>query len=161
MNAPENSSERGTNWVVVQVILLVLIFLVPARIGDFVIFTEPLNTIMVIAGLIIGLIGLGVVGLGAQRLGPSMSVFPRPVDDGTLIQSGLYRFVRHPIYFGVISAALGWALFRTSVPALILTVVLFFFFDRKAAQEEIWLASKYSDYPAYKQKTRKLIPFLY
>ncbi len=155
------NSNRGTAWVVTQIVLLVAIFLIPARIGDFVIIYDPLATVMTIAGIVILLIGLYIVAMALRDLGGSMSVFPKPVDDGRLQQGGIYRFVRHPMYSGAILSALGWSLFRTSVPALILTLILFVFFDRKAAHEETMLAGRYAGYAAYKAKTRKLIPFVY
>ena len=80
---------------------------------------------------------------------------------GELIQSGLYGLVRHPMYGGVILSALGWALFRASLPALVLAVILAVFFDRKAHYEEKRLAAAYPEYPDYRRRVRKLIPFIY
>jgi protein-S-isoprenylcysteine O-methyltransferase Ste14 len=159
-STPPNTN-RGTAWVVVQAVLLAAIFLAPARIGEFVIISEPLATIMVIMGLVIGVIGLLLIAAAGRDLGPALSVFPRPVSGGQLARDGVYRVVRHPMYSGVILSALGWAVFRNSVPAILLTLVLVVFFDRKAAQEEVWLAQKYAGYATYKQRTRKLIPFIY
>jgi len=157
----QSDTKRGTTWVVIQIVLLVAIFLVPARIGDFVIIYDPFATVMTLAGIMILLIGLFIVAMALRDLGGSMSVFPKPVDEGRLQQGGVYRFVRHPMYSGAIISAFGLSLFRTSVPALILTLILFVFFDRKAAHEEVMLAGRYAGYTAYKAKTRKLIPFVY
>jgi protein-S-isoprenylcysteine O-methyltransferase Ste14 len=69
--------------------------------------------------------------------------------------------VRHPIYFGVLLAAFGIALWSLSPLRLLLTLVLALFFDRKANQEETWLQERYMEYPAYRARTRKLIPWIY
>jgi protein-S-isoprenylcysteine O-methyltransferase Ste14 len=39
--------------------------------------------------------------------------------------------------------------------------VLAAFLDRKAAREERWLEEKFPDYPEYRRRVRKFIPFLY
>ncbi|MHB8625100.1 MAG: methyltransferase family protein [Aggregatilineales bacterium] len=154
-------NRRGESWVIVQVILLVGIALVPARIGNVLAWPESLVGPTAVFGVGIGLIGVIIVGVSAVNLGGSLSVFPRPKDDSILTQSGLYGLVRHPMYLGVIMTALGWSLFRTSVLAVLLTFILIIFFDRKAAREEIWLAQKYPEYPDYRRRVRKLFPWVY
>lgn len=154
-------TNRGEAWVAIQFILLLGIALVPAQIGSFLAWPEALIGPTAVLGIGIGLIGLAIVGVSALNLGGSLSIFPRPKAEGMLIQSGLYGLVRHPIYLGVILTALGWSLFRTSVLALLLTIILVIFFDRKATREELWLTQKYPDYPDYRRRVRKLIPWLY
>ena len=150
-----HDSGRGEAWVFVQIVLLLAIVLSPG-------WPNGLSNLLVIGtGLIIGIAGLAIVALSASSLGRTMSVFPRPINDGHLTQTGLYAVVRHPIYCGVIAAALGWAIFRLSWPALILTIVLAIFFDRKAAREELWLMEKYPEYGSYRQHVHKLVPFIY
>jgi protein-S-isoprenylcysteine O-methyltransferase Ste14 len=162
MKQPQNPEPgRGEAWVFVQFVLLVGIALVPARLGNFLAWPENLIGPTAVIGIGIGLVGLIIGGVSALNLGGSLSIFPRPKDEGTLIQSGLYGVVRHPIYLGVILAALGWSLFRTSILALLITLILVIFFDRKAAREEIWLAQKYPDYAEYRKHVRKLIPWVY
>jgi protein-S-isoprenylcysteine O-methyltransferase Ste14 len=78
-----------------------------------------------------------------------------------MADEGVYGIVRHPMYGGVTLAALGWSLFALSPLGVLLSMGLFAFFDRKAAQEEIWLAEKYPGYADYKQRVKKLIPFVY
>jgi protein-S-isoprenylcysteine O-methyltransferase Ste14 len=94
-------------------------------------------------------------------LGSSLSPFPKPVAGGKLVSAGPYALVRHPIYSGLIMGTLGLGLLRGSLLGIVLAVVLFLFFDRKSHQEEIWLSESYPGYPAYQQRVRKLIPFIY
>jgi protein-S-isoprenylcysteine O-methyltransferase Ste14 len=152
---------RGEGWVILQIVLLAAMVVIPPRIGGLPAWPDALYGLSVVAGLIIGLIGLLFVGLSTLNLGANLTIFPHPKETGTLTQHGLYGLVRHPIYAGVLMGALGWSLLRASLPALALTVILGLFFDRKAAQEEIWLAEKYPDYADYRRRVRKLIPWLY
>ncbi len=98
---------------------------------------------------------------GVLELGSSLTPLPYPTEDGQLIQSGVYGIVRHPIYSGVIFAALSWVLFQWSLSHFIATVILVLFFDAKANREEVWLTEKYIDYPDYRINVKKLIPWIY
>ncbi len=66
-----------------------------------------------------------------------------------LVTSGAYRLVRHPIYFGMLLAALGISLLILSPLRIALTLLLGVFFDRKATLDERWLLERYPDYPVY------------
>ena len=102
---------------------------------------------------------LGV--LGVMHLGKNRTAYPQPLDHGELVTTGIYRFVRHPLYSSLIFAGFGWALIWNSSPALFIALVNLFFFDAKARQEEIWLRARFPAYAAYAQKVKRLIPFLY
>src|SRR5450432_3941633 len=153
--------KRGTAWVVGQIVLLAAIVLVPPQIFGLPTLPDSLLGVAQVIGAVVGACGLLIVGISALNLGSSLTIFPRPLDDATLIQSGLYALVRHPIYCGVILSALGWSILRASLPSLLLTLALGIFFDRKASQEERWLTEKYPDYPAYRSRVHKLIPWVY
>ena len=147
---------RGGGWVAAQFALLALIFIAPLveRSQPPTLLAVPLGGFFVVAGVAFAL-------LGVLQLGSSLTVFPRPLANGALVQNGVYGIVRHPIYTGVIFAALGWSIVMWSALAFLLTCALILLFDRKAAQEEIWLAEKYAEYPAYKARVKKLLPGLY
>lgn len=91
----------------------------------------------------------------------NLTPFVCPKAHCTLVESGLYRIVRHPIYTGLLFGALGWSLYRLSLPALLLTLCLFILFDAKARREEIWLLERFPGYADYRRRVKKLIPFLY
>ncbi|MGB3205820.1 MAG: isoprenylcysteine carboxylmethyltransferase family protein, partial [Crinalium sp.] len=98
---------------------------------------------------------------GLLDLGGQLTPLPYPKQEGELVKSGIYSLVRHPIYSGVILAAISWAIFQMSFSHLLAAGVLFVFFDIKANREEAWLSQKYPDYPEYREKVKKLIPGLY
>jgi protein-S-isoprenylcysteine O-methyltransferase Ste14 len=69
--------------------------------------------------------------------------------------------VRHPLYGGIILAAGGWVVFTLSWPHSLGLLAIILLLDRKATAEEQWLAQKYPDYAAYRQRVKKLIPWIY
>jgi protein-S-isoprenylcysteine O-methyltransferase Ste14 len=77
-----------------------------------------------------------------------------------LVTSGPYRFVRHPIYSGLLLALVGTAL-ATNVLGLAIAVILGAHFLYAATVEERNLTATFpTTYPAYREHTKKLIPFL-
>jgi protein-S-isoprenylcysteine O-methyltransferase Ste14 len=98
---------------------------------------------------------------GVLDLRENLTPFPKPLDNAQLVETGAYRLVRHPIYGGLILGALGWGFVRAAPLALLGAVALAVFFDLKSRREEIWLSERYREYPAYRNRTRRLLPWIY
>jgi len=146
---------RGEGWVILQGIFFVLIIFAP-RVPDV---EFPLW--LLIVGWLLLAIGGATGVLAVLQLGTNITPFPKPKEGGYLVDSGTYAFVRHPIYFGLIVAAFGWALVRSTLPGLVLAAGLFVFFDLKSRREEVWLRQYYEEYAGYSRRVKKLIPWLY
>ena len=153
-----SKQSRGELYVVVQAILLIALFFGPKDIFGL---PTMLNQTLWWIGQILFYSGIVIAIWAAILLGPNLTPLPKPKPSGEFIQSGLYRFVRHPIYFGVILVCFGWAGIEQTLYTLVLAIILLIFFDLKSRQEEIWLTEKFSEYDIYKQNTKKLIPFIY
>jgi protein-S-isoprenylcysteine O-methyltransferase Ste14 len=77
-----------------------------------------------------------------------------------LVTSGPYRFIRHPIYSGLLVALLGTAL-ATNLYWLIVMALLGAYFVYSANVEERLMTSSFpADYASYKTHTKMLIPFV-
>ena len=76
-----------------------------------------------------------------------------------LIQRGPYRWVRHPIYTGLLSMILGTAIVKGRVSGFLALAVCFVGTWRKLRCEEALLARHFSDeYPRYMARTKALVP---
>lgn len=156
---PSSIFERGAWYVVVQALLIGLILFGPH--GFPLVSAEPLRTLLQSCGIALGLLACLVLVIAAINLGKNLTPLPCPKDNATLIQGGLYRFVRHPIYFGVLLAALAWLLIFPGAYILLYALALFFLFDIKARREEVWLVERFPDYRDYQARVKKLIPAIY
>jgi protein-S-isoprenylcysteine O-methyltransferase Ste14 len=149
---------RGEGWVVLQLLLFVAVigagFLTP-------LWSGPARAAGAIAGLALIIFGVGLVTAGILGLRQQLTAYPRPVPGGRLIEDGVFGLVRHPMYGGLVIAALGWGLVMASPMALAGALVLGVFFDLKSRREETWLAEQFAGYAAYRRRTRRLIPWLY
>jgi protein-S-isoprenylcysteine O-methyltransferase Ste14 len=103
-------------------------------------------------------VGLAVVVAGALHLGDALTAVPTPRQGSTLSTGGLYAFVRHPIYAGVL--AIGWGLgLRSGLwLGLLLAAVLTVLLNAKARFEESLLRAHHADYAAYAERTPRFVP---
>jgi protein-S-isoprenylcysteine O-methyltransferase Ste14 len=83
--------------------------------------------------------------------------------DQTLVQTGLYRRIRHPSYAGLLIAFLGLGIFFCnwlSIVVLLVPVVLAVV-NRIAIEERALLGAIGPPYEAYCLRTKRLIPGVY
>jgi protein-S-isoprenylcysteine O-methyltransferase Ste14 len=152
---------RGEGWVIGQFVLIGLVVMLSLpRIP----YLWPADLV----GWLAFFMGGAALGLGAwtviravRDLGASLTPLPRPRDDAQLVESGIYERIRHPMYAGLILAALGWSLLTRSVPALAVSLALALFLDAKARREETWLIKRYASYPAYRLRSKRFVPSVY
>ena len=153
-----SKSSRGELYVLVQAILLIALFFGPKDVFGL---PDKLNQTLWWIGQILFYSGIVIAIWAAILLGPNLTPLPKPKPSGQLIQTGLYKLVRHPIYLGVILVSFGWAGIEQTIYTLVLAFIVLIFFDLKSRQEERWLTQKFSEYAEYKMTTKKLIPFVY
>jgi protein-S-isoprenylcysteine O-methyltransferase Ste14 len=147
--------ERGGAWVAAQVVIFLAWFAALAVTSDAAGWVRAIGW-----GLLIGGGALAVTGL--VGLGRNLTPYPEPVADGRLVEHGIYRAVRHPIYGGIAVGAVGGGLALDSVVAALVGVGLLGFFAVKARREERRLESTYPAYVEYRQRVRgMLLPWLF
>ena len=139
-------------FVGIQVALLVA-YIFHLDIGKF---TPPSWLFATGSGL--SLVGVLVLLLAMLQLNKSLSPFPTPKSDGELITSGLFKFVRHPIYSGILVFTLAYALREGNFWRLGVALLLYLLFHFKARYEETLLKGKYPDYEQYMRRTGRFFP---
>jgi protein-S-isoprenylcysteine O-methyltransferase Ste14 len=77
-----------------------------------------------------------------------------------LVTSGPYRFVRHPIYTGLLIGLLGTALATNLIGLIIVAVLGAYFYYSATVEEKNLIATFPAAYPAYRNGTKMLIPFV-
>lgn len=152
---------RGEWYVVAQSVLFLAIVVGPRTVAGLPPWPSGLVGVASVAGTGLLVLGGAIALLAAVHLGSNLTPLPHPKEGGTLVVSGMYRFVRHPIYCGAILIATGFALLVQGWVSLGEAALLALFFDVKSRREEIWLAAHFPAYDAYRQRVRKLIPFVY
>jgi protein-S-isoprenylcysteine O-methyltransferase Ste14 len=148
--------QRGGWWVLGQSALLA-----GAVAGGILSRGQWQSAATTVGGVLLLLAGAvcGIAGVAA--LGRNLTPLPKPAPTAKLVQTGIYRLMRHPLYTAVFCGSLGWALVWRSWPGLVPAMLLAPFFDAKARREEIWLRAQFPAYATYQRRVRRFIPWVY
>jgi protein-S-isoprenylcysteine O-methyltransferase Ste14 len=148
-----STSARGGRWIVAQFVLMAVIVALgaaPPRWPD----------LLRLVGIPVLLAGAALAVWAGRTLGRSLTPFPRPRDDGVLVETGPFAVVRHPIYAAGILFFAGFGLL-TSIPATVATVALAALWHFKARVEERLLAERFPAYEGYRRRVRRrVVPYL-
>ena len=120
--------------------------------------------IMVINDLsvILAVTGLAVAIIARRKLAKNWSGAVAIKSNHELITTGLYRYIRHPIYTGVLTLALGVLLSFGTLGACVGVLIIVATIILKLRDEEKILASHFAEqYLEYKKRTQVLIPFVW
>jgi protein-S-isoprenylcysteine O-methyltransferase Ste14 len=113
-----------------------------------------------LSGLIFVAAGAAWFALGLRALGWNLTVFPRPKPQGALVQHGVYRYARHPIYGGGLLVFVGFGLI-SSWAALAATALLAYIWIGKSREEERRLTERFPAYAEYRSRVRgRFLPWL-
>lgn len=110
--------------------------------------------------LCISMLGFGTVILAILQLNTNLTPFPSPKTNSTLIKTGLYKYVRHPIYTGIVFFTGGLGVYFENLWKTIIAVALLLLFYFKSVYEENLLLNKFAEYEQYKKHTGRFLPFL-
>ncbi|MHB1473148.1 MAG: methyltransferase family protein [Dermatophilaceae bacterium] len=118
----------------------------------------PVPATLTVTCTVATVVGLAVMVIGATGLGRGLTATPLPNAHAQLRTRGLYRFVRHPIYSGLlltmgsitVNSGSGFRLLTFGVLVLLLTV--------KARWEETRLTQRFEGYANYAARTPRFVP---
>lgn len=144
--------QRVLGWVLVavQFLLLLVLVLVPRR--------EPSWPTSVLA-LVIFLLGATLGFIAFRALGSALTPTPVPIQRAGLRTTGVYAYVRHPIYSAVLLMVAGYLIAFGSIWSVVVALALLVFFWLKSRWEDQLLAATYgSEWIAWAAQTGALIP---
>ena len=111
-----------------------------------------------IASTLLMLVGYALSAVVLMQLSRSFSVM---AEARRLVTSGIYGFVRHPLYLAEEIAVIGIVIQYWSLWTALLLAVQIGFQLRRMRNEEVVLREFFPDYAGYQQQTARLIPGIY
>jgi protein-S-isoprenylcysteine O-methyltransferase Ste14 len=112
-------------------------------------------------GLVVWALGLSLAIWARIYLGRNWGTPMSEKTDPELVTTGPYRWVRNPIYSGLILGMIGTAI-AVTIDWLAVTALLAGYFVYSAFMEQRFMAERFPDtYPPYKRATKMLVPFVF
>jgi protein-S-isoprenylcysteine O-methyltransferase Ste14 len=118
------------------------------------------SVILEAIGAVLFVCGISLAVWARLHLGRNWGMPMTQRAEPELVTSGPYRFVRHPIYTGLLIAVLGTALVNNLLGLIVVAALLAYFYYSGTVEERNLAATFPQAYPEYKSKTKMLIPFL-
>lgn len=115
-------------------------------------------------------LGLGLVGLGlgirwyaVWQLGKAFTVQLQVADQQKLSTDGIFKYLRHPSYTGLMLYYIGLGLIMSNALCLsiLIALPLWAVLNRIGLEEKLLLSHFGETYAAYQQRTWRLMPWVY
>jgi protein-S-isoprenylcysteine O-methyltransferase Ste14 len=162
--ALKDTSSLSQKIIINGALLIGISFTVWSRIAGFHLFDFPgKHALWQLPGLFLLIVGISIRWNAISTLGRFFSINLTIQENHTIIERGLYKHLRHPSYTGSILSFLGFGLSMTTWPSLFfLTIIPLGTFIHRISVEEAMLEKKFGEqYKEYRNRTKKLIPFLF
>lgn len=145
-----NDVNRSRIVTFLQIVLMLFIFL-----SGHVIPREKLYLLVFLIG-----VSLGVWAAYSFR-GTRFNIFPTVAKGASLIISGPYQYIRHPMYSSIILICFALVASSPGTDRVIAFIILVAVLLYKTSMEELYLHNHFKEYGNYVKRTKKLIPFIY
>lgn len=111
--------------------------------------------------LYFALFGFLIIAIAVLQLNTSLSPFPSPKSHTKLVKTGLFKFIRHPIYTGILISIFSISFWLGSGYRLLVCLSILILFYFKSKYEEEKLAEQFTEYKTYQSKTGRFLPRLF
>jgi protein-S-isoprenylcysteine O-methyltransferase Ste14 len=119
---------------------------------------DPLREIERTFTLSLYVIATVVLASAAVALGSALTASPIPKDDAELVTTGIYKWIRHPMYTALILIGLGLLLGTFNLFSLVLYATLVMVLIYKSQYEDALLSDRHKEARKYQEKTGRFFP---
>jgi protein-S-isoprenylcysteine O-methyltransferase Ste14 len=159
-------TKQGPGWILwrVAVAFFVILFVRFDKSGALSFFRFSFQSLFsfMVPGTVLTALGLLGAIWARMVLGRNWSGYVTYKEDQTLVTTGPYKYVRHPIYTSMILMFIGTSLYYGSLfISIVFAVFAISFILRMRKEEEIMIRLFGEKYTDYMKRTKRLIPLIY
>ena len=163
--APDSKRDRGSiPGVFLQALSYAIIWTVRRPfVSPFVSFSKTLALVLGIVAIVSAIVSVFIVMAAVKTLGKEWSITARVVTDHKLATEGPYRFVRHPIYTGMLGMLIATGIAVSYWPRLLVALVVFFLGTaiRIRSEERLLRETFGLEFETYARSVPAIVPGLY
>jgi protein-S-isoprenylcysteine O-methyltransferase Ste14 len=155
---------RGGSWARgagIRILITVAVVLLLQASSSWRVFSYTFDFGVQVLGVALCGVGIAFAIWARMHLGRNWSGTPSIKEEHELVTSGPYRFVRHPIYTGMILALFGSALVTGALWFIVFLFLTANFLYRIPVEERYMMQLFPNQYPEYRKRTKALIPFIW
>jgi protein-S-isoprenylcysteine O-methyltransferase Ste14 len=123
-------------------------------------FAELRNVPLAVSGAVLVTLGAALAFSARAAIGRNWGTPGSRKTDTELVTSGPYSLVRHPIYSGILLMMIGTAIGMMPIWLIIAPLAATYMIINARAEERYMTERFPGDYPAYRARTKMLIPFV-
>ncbi|MHA2251469.1 MAG: methyltransferase family protein [Candidatus Kariarchaeaceae archaeon] len=155
--------EEGSFVIFILFLFMAAPFLLILAILEQETLYEWRNQVISIIGVIVYFFAAMLVLSSRINLGKQATGVLVIREEHDLITTGIYKYVRHPMYGGVLIGVIGFGLVAHSIIVFLITFLLYLWiFNNRAKHEEEILLNEFGDkFQEYITNSKKFIPFIY
>ena len=158
-NLEKRKGDRGSCLIIVSGSIAIILFNLACRKNDWFIIPKLafwIGVIFIIAGIVLRLYSV-------LTLGKYFTVTVQVNSNQKIIQTGPYKYIRHPAYSGSILSLIGIGLAFRSIIGIIGTLIIIevIYGYRIKIEEKILENNFKTSYLEYKKNTKRIIPFVW
>ena len=140
---------KGRVLVAVQFAALAVILFWPGK---------TVSDTQALIGTLIEIVGGVLLILGFIHLKDSLKITPEPKENAQVVNTGIYKYIRHPIYSGLIFFGAGQVVSKWTLTILTAFIVLVADLVAKYRYEDSLLIKVYPGADEYQRKVGALLP---
>lgn len=141
------------------VFFLIFYSLIKFRIAQIAITNQDLHLSLIIIGILLIIIGCIFNIIGRFNLGKNWANQIKIYNNHSLINSGVYKIVRHPLYASLIWMFFGASIAYLNMSAFLVNCFIFIpFMTYRARQEETLLLREFPEYKNYQKEVAMFYP---
>lgn len=120
-----------------------------------------INSVEGIVGLLVCMAGFALAVWARRHLGRNWGM-PMSLKEGhELVTTGPYRYVRHPIYTGMLLAILGSGLVNGPIWVVVFAGMAIYCVYSARTEENLMLQQFPEQYAGYKRRTKAIFPYIF